>query len=130
MALPDHSTASALAENHFAFMAAQRGVIRRTGTSIALVGLADLPSWWAPLPSSAAVSASAKCVRLFRLNDDSWPERLHDLGFRPADQLSYMEAPVRQGEPELPVGVTIEVVRSDADALAFAETQAEGFLST
>ena len=41
--------AAALAENHFAFMAAQRGTIRRTPEAMELIGRADFLSWWTPL---------------------------------------------------------------------------------
>jgi len=86
-------------------------------------------SWWSPLTSSAEVAPSATSVRLFPWSDGSWPERLRDLGFTPAGELSYMDAPVRPGERPLPEGVAIVAVASDSDAVAFAETQAEGFLS-
>jgi GNAT superfamily N-acetyltransferase len=119
----------ALAENHFAFMAAQRGSIRRTATSIELIGRAEFLSWWTPLTSSAEVPESARCVRLFSWHNESWSGRLHDLGFTATGQLSYMEAPLTPGRIELPEGVSVAAVAADEDAVAFSETQAEGFLS-
>ncbi|GAB2598433.1 hypothetical protein GCM10027168_34280 [Streptomyces capparidis] len=129
MPTADHTVLPALAENHFAFMAAHRGSLRRTATSIELVGTADFLSCWTPLAASAEVPESVRCVRAFPWNDPSWPGRLRDLGFTPAGRLSYMEAPVTPGRPGLPEGVDVAVVASDEDAVAFAETQAAGFLS-
>jgi GNAT superfamily N-acetyltransferase len=118
----------ALAENHFAFMGAQRGTLHRRGSSIELEGRADFLSWWTPLIPDAEVPESATMVRLFPWSHDSWPPRLLDLGFRPAGELSYMDAPVQPGgQRPLPDDVTITVVASDADADAFAETQEAGF---
>jgi GNAT superfamily N-acetyltransferase len=125
--LADPSAALALAENHFAFMAAQRGTIRRTPDSIELTGRADFLSWWTPLTRSAELPQSARCVRLFPWTAEAWPGRLRDLGFTAAGQLSYMEAPIRPGDAVLADDVAIAVVRSDEDAVAFAQTQAAGF---
>lgn len=129
MSASEGTAVHALAENHFAFMAAHRGLIRRTTTSIELVGRADFLSWWTPLTSSAEVPGSARCVRLFPGNDESWPGRLQDLGFTATGQLSYMEAPVTPVRPRPAEGVSVAAVASDEDAVAFAETQAEGFLA-
>ncbi|NUT34845.1 MAG: GNAT family N-acetyltransferase [Hamadaea sp.] len=118
----------ALAENHFAFMAAQRGTIRRTETAVELIGLADFLSWWSPLTDSADLPETARSVRLFPWNG-SWHERLAALGFTQTAQLSYMEAPVGPGRLTPPAGVAIDVVGSDEDAEVFARTQTEGFLT-
>ncbi|WP_027345791.1 GNAT family N-acetyltransferase [Hamadaea tsunoensis] len=118
--------ARALAENHFAFMAAQRGTLRRTPDTVELAGRAEFLSWWTPLTESAEIPPSTGCVRVFPWNS-SWASRLPDLGFREAGRLSYMTAPVRVVELRLPEGVVIEAVDSDEAAAVFAQTQAAGF---
>ncbi|NUR73148.1 MAG: GNAT family N-acetyltransferase [Hamadaea sp.] len=119
---------SALAENHFAFMGAQRGVLHRKGSAIELAGRVDFLSWWSPLIPDAEVPAGIATVRLFPWSPESWPPRLADLGFRPASELSYMDTRVRPGPAEpLPEDVTVEVVETEADAEAFAATQTAGF---
>ncbi|MCP2328654.1 GNAT superfamily N-acetyltransferase [Hamadaea flava] len=121
-------TFSALVENHFAFMGAQRGDLHRKGAAIELVGRADFLSWWAPLIADVEVPPEATTVRLFPWSDESWPPRLADLGFRMSSELSYLDCPVRPGTAAtLPDGVTIEVVASDADVDAFATVQTAGF---
>jgi len=119
--------AYALAENHFAFMGAQRGTLHRKGSSIELAGRADFLSWWTPLIPDTEVPVSATAVRLFPWSHDSWPPRLLDLGFRPSGELSYLESPVTDAALTPPGDVAITVVDADADADAFAETQEEGF---
>jgi len=127
----DRAGTQALAENHLAFMAAQRGTLRRTGDFVALDGTADFLSWWSPLAPADEVSVpeGTARVRLFPWSDTSWQDRLRKLGFTAVEQLSYMAAPVAPGgADELPDGVGVTVVASDEDAVAFADTQAAGFL--
>lgn len=125
----EHPAFSELAENHFSFMAAHRGSIHRSYDAIELVGKADFLSCWIPLDASAGIPETASNVRLYPWSGESWHERLLDSGFAPSEKLHYMEAQVAPTPPRLPDGVTISVVRSDDDALAFA-AQANGFLPT
>ncbi|WP_171162857.1 GNAT family N-acetyltransferase [Streptomyces sp. I05A-00742] len=129
-----------LMENHLAFLGTQRGSLHVTDTAVELTGKADFLSFWAPLWADLAIPEHVTEVRTFPWSGeprggDSWHERLLSSGFSPEEELRYMEAPVApsetvtpSGSPHLPDGVSVSVVATDEDALAFSGVQTEGFI--
>ncbi|MER7244771.1 GNAT family N-acetyltransferase [Kribbella sp. NPDC000426] len=118
--MPDDS---ALLDNHLAFLAAHRGVVRRSAEAIEVVGESDEFSAWTPLSLTAELPAGTSTVRLVPWSGAGWVERLAAAGFEPAEVLVHMEASAGSvaGEP-------VEPIDSDADALGFAEVQSAAFL--
>ncbi|MFI7062870.1 GNAT family N-acetyltransferase [Kribbella sp. NPDC050124] len=112
-----------LLDNHLAFLAAHRGVVRRTGAGIDVVGADDFFSCWIPLTADVDVPDGTAAVRLVPWSGEGWEARLTAAGFEPAEVLVHMEAPAGDA-----AGVPLEPIATDEDAEAFAEVQTAAFL--
>ncbi|TDD28451.1 N-acetyltransferase [Kribbella turkmenica] len=118
--MADHAV---LLDNHLAFLAAHRGVVRRGAAGIEVVGEDDFFSCWIPLTADTGIPDGTAAVRLVPWSGDGWENRLTAAGFEPAEVLVHMESPAGHatGEPLSPIATA-------EDAVAFAEVQAAAFL--
>ncbi|GAA1558511.1 hypothetical protein GCM10009804_14150 [Kribbella hippodromi] len=115
--------ADALVENHLTFLAAHRGVVRRSVDAIEVEGEAAEFSVWIPLSPDAELPGGAGAVRLVPESGAGWEERLAAAGFEPAEVLVHLEAPAGPGD-----GEPIEAIGTERDARGFAEVQSAAFL--
>ncbi|WP_163509066.1 GNAT family N-acetyltransferase [Fodinicola acaciae] len=113
-----------LLDNHLAFLARHRGQVRQLAGAVEVVGEKDFLSCWIPTSDTAELPEAAHTVRLVPWSGPDWPERLRERGYEPSGALSYMVSPLRAEPASGPVAE----VTTAADARAFAEAQAAGFL--
>jgi len=115
----------ALLDNHLAFLAAQRGEVRRSAAGIEVVGDSDEFSAWIPLTADTEIPSGTTTVRLVPWSGDGWEERLAKAGFEPAEVLVHMEAPATSDRS---AGEPVRAITSDEDAVVFADVQSAVFL--
>jgi GNAT superfamily N-acetyltransferase len=114
--------------NHLAFLATHRGEVALGAAGVAVKsGLPGFSSF-TPWDEDATLPADAEAVRLAPGCGAGWGERLARQGWRPAEAFCYMELADDAALAARPAAETdIVVARSEADADAFAATQAAGF---
>jgi GNAT superfamily N-acetyltransferase len=119
----------ALFDNHLAFMRSHRGELAIRQGMISITGETPGLPFWAPCNDDAEVPQACDSMRLLPWSGASWPERLAQQGFAPAEAFTYMEL---AGDIPAPAfcdpGIEITVAASESDALVFAATQGAGFL--
>ena len=115
-------------ENHLAFLGAHRGRLKSGRAWVGLDGKAGFLSFLAPLSDAAEVPADCSTLWTYPWSGRGWPERLPELGFAPADRMSYMQQ-ARPQQPRTADNHAIGIVSGDAEAREFAAVQSRAFLT-
>lgn len=119
----------ALLNNHIEFIRTHRGDVIETVAGIDV--RSDLPdvACWFPKEEQASIPKHCSSVHLLPWTGNSWPQRLIDSGFQPAESLSYMELigdisrTARTDEY-----IDISAVADENGANEFARIQGDAFL--
>lgn len=113
-----------LLANHLAFMAVHRGTVEVRPEAALVEGAIPPLSLWIPF-APQDVPEGCRAVRLVPWSGSGWADELVQHGFRPAEELAYMEL----AQPLERCG-DIEVLRcrTREDARTFAAIQSAGFV--